>query len=114
MAGDSRSLGTLICRHWSSLPNERWTGDCHDVTLDVPVLMVANTDDPVTPILSERRSQAEIVGSNAVLLEQRSCGHCSISISSVNSCTFAVVMGYLLDGVVPGMGKVCEAHDGDW
>lgn len=110
IAGDSRSLATLPCRHWYSTPNERWLGSFDDVHLDVPVLMIGNTYDPATPLLSARRLLAEM-GQNAVLLEQRSYGHCSTS--SVSTCTFKVVLDYLLNGNLPEQGKVCDVDDQD-
>lgn len=111
IAGDSRSLDTLACRHWHSLPNERWEGDFNNIDLEVPVLMIGNTFDPATPIASARRL-AQKLGTNAVLLEQRSYGHCSTSSNS--TCTFNVVRDYLLNEKLPEAGKVCEVDDADY
>jgi pimeloyl-ACP methyl ester carboxylesterase len=111
IAGDSRSLGTLPCRHWYSTPNERWLGSFDDVHLDVPVLMIGNTYDPATPLASAKRLLAKM-GRNAVLLEQRSYGHCSVS--SFSTCTFKAILNYLLDGSLPEQGKICEVDDRDY
>jgi len=111
IAGDSRSLGTLPCRHWYTEPNERWLGDFKGVELETPVLLLGNTNDPATPIASARRLLTAM-GDNAVLLEQRSFGHCSIS--AVSSCTWGVVLDYLLEEKVPKNGKVCEVDDEDY
>lgn len=127
IAGDSRALDTLPCRHWYSLPNERWTGDFHTVStssdsqsnsekkweLEVPILMIGNTYDPATPIASARRLVKEMgEGTNAVLVEQKSYGHCSIS--SVSSCTYDILLKYLLKGEVPEVGSVCEVDGKDY
>jgi len=108
IAGDSRSLGTIPCRHWYIEPNERWLGDFSNVKLDTPVLMIGNTYDPATPLDSAKRLQVAMSG-NAVLLEQRSYGHCSGS--SVSTCTYHVVLDYLLEGKLPESGKVCKVDD---
>lgn len=108
IAGDSRSLDNLPCRHWYSQPNERWTGSFDDLHLDVPILMIGNTYDPATPIKSARRLHSKL-GDNAVLLEQRSYGHCSGS--SVSTCTYRVVLNYLLKGELPEPGTVCDVDD---
>lgn len=108
VAGDFRSLVTLPCRHWNTLPNERWLGNFEGVKLDVPVLMIGNTYDPATPIDAARRLLTDM-GENAVLLEQNSCGHCSGS--AVSSCTYKVILHYLLEGTLPEKGRVCEVDD---
>ena len=111
IAGDSRSLETLPCRHWCSTPNERWEGSFEGVKLQVPILMIGNTYDPATPLDSAKRLSANM-GTNAVLLEQRSYGHCSIS--TVSSCTFGVILDYLLHEHLPEVGTVCEVDDKDY
>lgn len=111
IAGDSRSLDTLPCRHWYSTPNERWLGSFDDVHLEVPVLMIGNTYDPATPLASAKRLLGRM-GKNAVLLEQRSYGHCSVS--AVSTCTYNVMLDYLLNGNLPEPDKVCEVDDDDY
>jgi len=111
IAGDSRSLDTIPCRHWYAEPNERWLGSFDDVELHTPVLMISNTYDPATPIASGRRL-AEKLGKNAVLLEQHSYGHCSTS--AVSSCTYRHVIEYLLEEKLPSAGTVCQVDDQDY
>ena len=111
IAGDGRSLDTLPCRHWSTLPNERWEGSFDNIDLDVPVLMIGNTYDPATPLKSAKRLAAQM-GDSARLLEQRSYGHCSIS--TVSTCTWNATLNYLLNGDLPAQGKVCEVDDADY
>ncbi|KAI9736506.1 MAG: hypothetical protein M1818_006016 [Claussenomyces sp. TS43310] len=111
IGGDSRSLVTLPCRHWYSIPSERWSGSFEDVHLETPVLMIANTYDPATPIASAKRL-LENMGDNAVLLEQHSYGHCSVS--SLSTCTYQVVLDYLLRGHLPHPGTVCEVDDKEY
>ena len=111
VAGDSRSLDTLPCRHWGAVPNERWEGDFEGVELRTQVLMVGNTWDPATPLASARRLAGKM-GRNAMLLEQRSYGHCSVS--AVSTCTYNVTLDYLLNGNLPEAGKVCEVDDREY
>ncbi|MCJ1408224.1 hypothetical protein MMC19_002298 [Ptychographa xylographoides] len=111
VSGDLRALDTLPCRHWHTIPNERWEGSFEDVRLELPVLLVANTYDPATPIDSARRL-ARAMGTNAVLLEQHSYGHCSVS--SASSCTYTAVLDYLLKGQLPKPGTVCAVDDGEY
>jgi pimeloyl-ACP methyl ester carboxylesterase len=111
VAGDSRSLDTLPCRHWGAVPNERWLGDFEDIELQVPVLMIGNTYDPATPLASAKRLLGKM-GKNAVLLEQRSYGHCSVS--AVSSCTYNTTLDYLLNGNLPEDGKVCDVDDEEY
>lgn len=111
VAGDSRALDTLPCRHWGAVPNERWLGDFEGMELHTPVLMIGNTYDPATPLASARRLVGRM-GRNAVLLEQRSYGHCSVA--AVSSCTYDVTLDYLLNGNLPEVGKVCEVDDREY
>jgi len=81
--------------------------------LEVPILMIGNTYDPATPIDSARRLVKEMgEGTNAVLVEQKSYGHCSTS--SVSSCTYNILLKYLLKGEVPEVGVVCEVDGKDY
>lgn len=111
IAGDSRSLDTIPCRHWRTEPNERWLGSFDNITLDTPVLMISNTYDPATPIDSGRRL-AKKLGRNAVLLEQHSYGHCSTS--TVSTCTYKIIIDYIMNGKMPEEGTVCGIDDQDY
>lgn len=73
--------------------------------------MIGNTNDPATPLDSAKRLLHDM-GDNAVLLEQSSYGHCSIS--SYSSCTWKVALDYLLEGKLPKAGTVCELDDTDY
>ena len=75
------------------------------------MLLIGNTYDPATPLDSAKRLSATM-GANAVLLEQRSYGHCSIS--AVLTCTYNTILDYLLLGRLPKVGKVCEVDDDDY
>ena len=112
IAGDGRSLDTLPCRHWSSLPNERWEGSFDNVNLETPVLMIGNTYDPATPLASAKRLATKMGDQNVRLLEQHSYGHCSIS--TVSTCTWNATLNYLLNGDLPEHGKVCEVDDSEY
>ncbi|KAI4152706.1 MAG: hypothetical protein LQ340_002757, partial [Diploschistes diacapsis] len=112
VAGDSRPLETMPCRHWYAVPNERWEGDFENVHLDAPVLVIGNTYDPATPLDSAKRLAAHMREENARLLEQRSYGHCSLS--TVSTCTWNVTLGYLLERKLPEKATVCEVDDGGY
>jgi len=101
----------LPCRLWEPVPNGRWLGDFEGIELQVPVLMIVNTYDPATPLASAKRLLGNM-GKNAVLLEQRSYGH--YSVSAVSTCTYNVTLDYLLNGNLPEANKVYDVDDKEY
>lgn len=66
-------------------------------TLKNPLLLIAETYDPATPLRNGRRLLAEM-GTNARLIAHHGYGHSSRDRSS---CTDSIARAYLLDGIVP-------------
>ncbi|MFA7248852.1 MAG: alpha/beta hydrolase [Dehalococcoidia bacterium] len=98
--GPSNATGTLICAYWAAPPKPigipRATGA-------PPLLVVAATHDPATPLawaLDVRRELA-----SAVLLKREGDGHTSYA--SGNACVDGAVNRYLVGLAVPEDGAVC-------
>lgn len=99
IAGDSRFYDVLPCRHYTTYwpePAEVYRGDL-DHALRNPVLLIAETYDPATPLRNGRRLLAEM-GRNARLVVHHGYGHSSRDRSS---CTDSIARSYILDGVLP-------------
>ncbi|KAI8590765.1 Alpha/Beta hydrolase protein [Geranomyces variabilis] len=101
VAGNSRFYDVLPCRnyatHWPQGPAETYTGDLNH-TLSNPVLLVAETYDPATPLRNGRRLAAEM-GTNARLVVHHGYGHSCTRDPS--KCTYAMIRDYILFGAVP-------------
>lgn len=65
-----------------------------------PILVLSTTYDPVCPLISAQKAHNSFKG--AGLVEQKSYGHCSISMPSL--CTAKHVQRYFNDGVLPESG----------
>ena len=61
------------------------------------VLIIGNTGDPITPIRSARYV-VELLGDQAVLVEQLGYGHTSLGGSS--NCTTKIVADHVMRGIV--------------
>lgn len=64
------------------------------------ILFLSTTYDPVCPLISAKKAQASFEGS--VLVEQKSYGHCSVSMPSL--CTAKHVRRYFYEGLLPEEG----------
>ncbi|KAH8688943.1 Alpha/Beta hydrolase protein [Phaeosphaeriaceae sp. PMI808] len=100
ISGNSRFLNVLPCHHfttyWSSAA-EVYRGDLNH-TLNNPVLLIASTYDPATPLRNGRRLLKEM-GQNARLIIHHGYGHTSRVHPS--SCTDFVGKAYILNGTLP-------------
>ncbi|RYP40722.1 hypothetical protein DL767_001477 [Monosporascus sp. MG133] len=100
ISGNSRFLDVLPCRHfttyWSSAA-EVYRGDLNH-SLSNPVLLIASTYDPATPLRNGRRLLREM-GQNARLIIHHGYGHTSRVHPS--SCTDSVGKAYILNGTLP-------------
>ncbi|KAK4168222.1 Alpha/Beta hydrolase protein [Cladorrhinum sp. PSN259] len=110
ISGNSRFLHVLSCRHFTSYwpqPSEVYRGDLNH-TLRNPVLLVATTYDPATPLRNGKRLLAEM-GHNARLVVHHGYGHTSISDPS--NCTDTIGKGYMLSGLLPDEPETnCRAN----
>jgi len=78
------------------------------------ILVIGNTADPVTPIMSAR-FVAELLGDQAVLVEQLGFGHTTLAESS--KCTDKIVADHVMHGILPQEKETkCEVDDpvGRW
>jgi pimeloyl-ACP methyl ester carboxylesterase len=99
ISGNSRFLGVLPCRHFGRhwpRPAEVYRGDLNH-TLRHPVLLVAETHDPATPLRNGRRLLAEM-GRNARLVVHNGYGHSS---GDKSSCTDSIAKEFILHGTLP-------------
>lgn len=100
IAGNSRFSTGLPCRHfnayWSN-PAEVYRGDLNH-TLKTPVLLIATTYDPATPLRNGRRLLVEM-GESARLIVHHGYGHTSRWDPS--NCTDRIGKAYMLNGTLP-------------
>ncbi|KAI1349897.1 alpha/beta-hydrolase [Xylaria sp. FL0043] len=99
IAGNSRFFDVFPCRHFATYwpqPAEVYRGDLNH-TLKHPVLLIAETYDPATPLRNGRRLLAEM-GSNARLIAHHGYGHSS---RDKSSCTDKIAKAYVLEGELP-------------
>ncbi|KAK6856428.1 hypothetical protein PG995_006615 [Apiospora arundinis] len=100
IAGDSRFF-VFACRHFTTYwpkPAEVYRGDLNH-TLSNPVLLVAETYDPATPLRNGRRLAAEMGVENARLISHHGYGHSSGRDRS--ACTDGHLKAYILNGTLP-------------
>ncbi|KAJ7160667.1 Alpha/Beta hydrolase protein [Mycena crocata] len=94
----------VTCAGWRIHREDRFKGPVGAKNTSFPLLIVANTADPVTPKAAALKVQAGFPGS--VLLTQDSPGHTSLTAPSL--CTFGYFRQYLLNGTLPDPGTVCS------
>ncbi|KAK5997430.1 Serine protease Hip1-like protein [Cladobotryum mycophilum] len=101
--GDVTDEMPARCAQWKLPAKERYMGD-FKVKPKNPVLLIGNTHDPVTPLVSARNVSETFEGS--VLLHQDSYGHDSLMQGSL--CTARAVRSYFVNGTLPKKGTKCE------
>ena len=109
IAGNSRFMNIFPCRHFSEYwtPAEVYRGPLNH-TLKTPVLLIAETYDPATPLRNGRRLLAEM-GRNARLIAHHGYGHSSRDSSN---CTESIARRYIMDGVLPDEAETkCYADE---
>lgn len=89
MAGDTFAFLAEMCPQWRMQAKERYLGD-YNVRTRHPMLVIGNTFDPVTPLVSARNASETFEGS--VLLHYNSHGVCAFLLahgitSSANTYT---------------------------
>ena len=110
ISGNSRFFSVLPCRnfmkYWAA-PAGVYRGDLNH-TLHHPVLLIAETYDPATPLRNGRRLLAEM-GSNARLIVHHGYGHSSADSSS---CTDSIARDFILHGTLPDdQETACYANE---
>lgn len=99
IAGNSRFSSVFPCRHFSTYwpkPAEVYRGDLNN-TLKHPILLIAETYDPATPLRNGRRLLDEM-GKNARLIVHHGYGHSS---RDASNCTDSIGKQYILHGTLP-------------
>ncbi|KAK2610644.1 hypothetical protein N8I77_004058 [Diaporthe amygdali] len=99
ISGNSRFSNVFPCRHFTSYwPDvaEAYRGALNN-TLKNPVLLIAETHDPATPLRNGRRLAAEM-GKNARLIAHHGYGHSSRDLSN---CTEDLAKAFILNGTLP-------------
>lgn len=110
ISGNSRFYDVLPCRHFDTYwaaPAEVYRGDL-DKTLRHPVLLIAETYDPATPLRNGRRLAAEM-GPNARLIAHHGYGHSS---RDESDCTDEIARRFILHGELPDEPEIaCYANE---
>jgi pimeloyl-ACP methyl ester carboxylesterase len=99
IAGNSRMYNVLPCRHFLTYwpePVGVYRGDLNH-TLKHPVLLIAETYDPATPLRNGRRLLQEM-GKNARLIAHHGYGHSS---RDTSNCTETIARAFILNGTLP-------------
>ncbi|OLN87666.1 putative hydrolase YuaR [Colletotrichum chlorophyti] len=99
VSGNSRFFSVFPCRHFTTYwpePAGVWRGDLNH-TLKHPILLIAETYDPATPLRNGRRLLNEM-GRNARLIAHHGYGHSS---RDTSNCTDSIAKRYILEGVLP-------------
>ncbi|KAF7367704.1 AB hydrolase-1 domain-containing protein [Mycena sanguinolenta] len=96
--------GRISCSGWQVYREGRFLGPVSAANTSFPLLLIANTADPVTPKIAALKAQAGFPGS--VLLTQDSPGHTSATAPSL--CTYGYIREYLVNGVFPTPGTICS------
>ncbi|KAK0731939.1 Alpha/Beta hydrolase protein [Lasiosphaeris hirsuta] len=100
ISGNSRFLNVFACRHFTEYwprVSEVYRGDLNH-TLSNPVLLIATTHDPATPLRNGRRL-LEDMGPNARLVVHHGYGHTSRFHRS--SCTDSIGKTLIMNGTLP-------------
>ncbi|KAI0430437.1 alpha/beta-hydrolase [Xylaria sp. FL1042] len=110
IAGNSRFFNVFPCRHFATYwpePAEVYRGDLNH-TLNHPVLLIAETYDPATPLRNGRRLLAEMAA-NARLIAHHGYGHSS---RDKSTCTDKIAKAYILEGELPNEQETACYADG--
>ncbi|KAF7302960.1 hypothetical protein MKEN_01258600 [Mycena kentingensis (nom. inval.)] len=95
------------CQFWPTAGRgpERFVGPWN-ATLEVPMLIVSNTMDPITPIESGLRINS-LMPDSSIIIIQDGPGHCSTAIPTL--CTQQLIRDYYA-GVMPANGTLCATQ----
>ncbi|CAM1504415.1 Fc.00g020060.m01.CDS01 [Cosmosporella sp. VM-42] len=99
ISGNSRFFDVFPCRKFTDYwpePAEVFRGNLNH-TLKNPVLLIAETYDPATPLRNGRRLLHEM-GDNARLIAHHGYGHSS---RDASNCTDSIAKSFILEGSLP-------------
>lgn len=102
-AGDLWATLQAGCTGWTIRGKDRFNASFATNT-STPLLIIGNTLDPITPLVSAKNMSHGFAGS--VLLQQNSTGHSSWS--GFSTCTARAVNAYFTQGALPAPGTVCQ------
>ncbi|KAK0669156.1 putative hydrolase [Cercophora samala] len=110
IAGNSRFYNVFPCRHFNTYwprPAEVYRGHLGH-KLKHPVLLIAETYDPATPLRNGRRLLREM-GSNARMVVHHGYGHSS---RDTSQCTDSIAREFILHGKLPNKAETdCYADE---
>ncbi|KAF9871327.1 hypothetical protein CkaCkLH20_11248 [Colletotrichum karsti] len=110
VSGDARFSDVFPCQHFTKYwpePAGVYRGDLNH-TLKNPVLLIAETYDPATPLRNGRRLLNEM-GQNARLIAHHGYGHSS---RDTSNCTESIAKKYILRGELPNEQETaCYANE---
>ncbi|OGM42313.1 proteinase [Aspergillus bombycis] len=103
LLGEAGNAIAMTCTNWQIHAKERYEGNFESKTKN-PIMVIGNTYDSATPLVSARNISASFEGS--VLLEHGGWGHASLAHGS--SCTSRIIRDYWTNGTLPAVGTKCE------
>ncbi|OHF02052.1 hypothetical protein CORC01_02631 [Colletotrichum orchidophilum] len=110
VAGNPRFSDVFPCQHFTKYwpePADVYRGDLNH-TLKNPILLIAETYDPATPLRNGRRLLDEM-GRNARLIAHHGYGHSS---RDTSDCTDSIAKRYILEGTLPEEAETaCYANE---
>ncbi|KZW01552.1 alpha/beta-hydrolase [Exidia glandulosa HHB12029] len=93
----------ITCGAWQIRAEQRYTGPV-SASLDVPVLVISNKVDPVTPLSSALAVVPRFTGMR--LLVQDTVGHTASA--SLSICVAEAMNAYMTTGTLPPLNTVCQ------
>ena len=105
--GGQNGVTQAVCAQWPWKAKEVYKGSFEAKTKH-PILVMSNSLDGETPLLSARNMSAGFEG--AVILENDGVGHATASYP--NSCTATHMLNYWINGTMPAEGTLCGAEYG--
>ncbi|KAM7191126.1 alpha/beta hydrolase family protein [Naviculisporaceae sp. PSN 640] len=112
IGGDPRFNSVFPCRNFKKFwpkPAEVFRGELSN-TLKNPVLLIAETYDPATPLRNGRRLANEMGVKNARLVVHHGYGHSSTA--DVSNCTDTIARAFILNGTIPDERETdCYANE---
>ncbi|KAI8960403.1 hypothetical protein F5Y11DRAFT_268344 [Daldinia sp. FL1419] len=110
ISGNEEFFNVLPCQHfrtyWAA-PAELYRGDLNN-TLKNPLLLIAETHDPATPLRNGKNLMNEM-GKNARLIVHHGYGHSS---RDKSSCTDSIIKAFILNGTLPTEKETACYADG--